>query len=184
MRVNLRFLSNLVNGNGDSTCFCVIGDNKRHSDRQGKRLAVKSRKFMLEALLLIGTMFSVNGQGSHCGSAAADWVRLRAAVNTISSGQTIKIHTKSSGITEVISGSGIDYDLVLCNEEDFIESDGAAINISIGKAVTIASADPINGIITLLTPLATGCATGNSQHFGILGNLTLEYLILDGDNNA
>jgi len=101
-----------------------------------------------------------------------DWARLRQAVET-GNANVITLYKRSSGIEDdYMNGT-----FVLCQEEDFINSDGTAINVS--RTVTIQSVNS-NDTIRLNTP------TGTERHFNVItnGDFTLKSLVIDGMNNA
>ena len=112
-----------------------------------------------------------------------DWERLKKqAEGPAGAGipDTIKIWPRGTPIP--LEGlDGTTYNLVLCHHLDSIYSD-VLETINITRTLKIKSAS--NDIIKFYTP--TGITPVNTRHFTVQtgGNLTVESLILDGDNNA
>jgi len=130
------------------------------------------KKSILFSLLLLW-------QGYICCLAQnSDWERLRQAVNNHNA-PTITIHPKSAaGITENLA-NGI---LWLNDNEDFINSDGAAIVLTRNVEIKAGNASKP---ITLYARDATGTAM-NRRHFKVNGVSTLKMdgVILNGGGVA
>jgi hypothetical protein len=106
-----------------------------------------------------------------------DWERLRTAITNITTGDTIFIHKRGTDIPEVITGSGINYDLVLCQHLDSIISTGTTITV--GKTVTLQAATDSIYLYTF--------DENDGRHFDITTGVitfTFDKVVIDGADSA